>query len=158
MADRPILRFPDPVNTERHRGGRRRSPRPRGPGRETQRRRFQPTFDRLAAALREPDPGFVLRQDPTGIAPERALVFVTAGRIQDFARVAREAGLEAFAETDLEAVEDFPEGFVPAGNRPTLPRALYATMPTLGVFERILTLWTAHQNGEPRPSTSAQRL
>ena len=155
MADRPILRFPNPMNTERRKGGSRMSPRPRGPGREIQRRRFQPTFDRLAAALREPDPGFVLRQDPTGIAPERALVFVTADRIQEFARVARQAGLEVFAETDLEAVEDFPEGFVPARNKPILPRALYATMPTLEVFDRILTLWTAYQNGGPRPNRAA---
>ena len=56
--------------------------------------RFQATFDRLSAALSGDDPLAALRQDPTGIAPERALVFVTAGSVSDFANVAQRAGLE----------------------------------------------------------------
>ena len=155
MADRPILRFPDPANAERHKSGPRKPPRPRGPGQQIQHRRFQSTFDRLADALNEPDPAFILRQDPTGIAPERALVFITAGRIQNFARAARRAGLEVFAESDLEAVEDFPDGFVLAPGRSTMSRTLYATMPTLESCRQIQSLWTAHGNREPAPAGAA---
>ena len=51
----------------------------------------------------------MLREDPAGIAPERALVFITAGGVQNFARAAQAVGLEVFAETELEEIEDFPE-------------------------------------------------
>jgi len=152
MADRPILRFPDPVNAARRTGAPRTPPRPRGPGNQAQGRRFQATFDGLAAAFDSDDPAMVLRQDPGGIAPERALVFVTAGNIQNFARAAQAVGLEIFAETDLDDIEDYPDGFEPAGGATSLSRTLYATMPTLDSFQRILTLWRAHQNGERAPT------
>src|SRR5690606_8964017 len=89
-----------------------------------------------------------------GIAPERALVFVTAGSVSNFARVAREAGLEIFSEEELEAVEDYPEGFQPGGDAARLARTLYATLPTVDSFRRMLSLWNAHQRGEdaPRPA------
>ena len=101
MIDRPILRFPDPSKSSRRTGSPSVPPRPRGPGRKVQTVRFQDTFDRVETALQGADPECVLRQDPAGIAPERALVFVTAGSIHDFARVAREIGLEVLAEAAL---------------------------------------------------------
>ena len=152
MANRPILRFPSPVNSTRRPGAPRTPPRPRGPGRAAQRGRFQGIFDRLSSAFDNADPAFSLRQDPTGIAPERALVFVTAGSVQNFARAAQAIGLEVFAETDLEGIEDFPDGFEPPGAAEALSRTLYATMPTLGSFRQILSLWNAHQNGERAPT------
>ena len=155
MADRPILRFPDPVTTARRTGAPRAQPRSRGPGTGRQGQRFQATFDALAAALASDDPELVLREDPAGIAPERALVFITAGSVQNFARAARRIGLEVFAETELEELEDFPEGFRPPGAAETLPRTLYATMPTLDSFRQILALWNAHQRGENAPRNAA---
>ena len=155
MVDRPILRFLDPVSSARRTGAPRSPPRPRGPGRARQGRRFQSTFDGLADALATDDPEFVLREDPAGIAPERALVFITAGSVQNFARAARQIGLEVFAETELDEMEDFPEGFEPAGDADTLSRTLYATMPTLDSFRRILALWNAHQRGENAPRNAS---
>jgi hypothetical protein len=155
MVDRPILRFPNPTPSSRRTGTPRTPPRPRGPGRVVQSRRFQGTFDRLAAALNTDEPAVVLRSDPSGIAPDRALVFITAGNVQNFARAANEIGLEVFAEDELEDLEDFPEGFEPAGTSETLSRTLYATIPTLDVFQRILSLWRAYQNGEPAPTGAA---
>ena len=151
MVDRPILRVPDPQNAERRRGRVRTPPRPRGPGGQAQGRRFQPTFDALAAAFQADDPTLVLRQDPAGLAPERALVFVTAGSVQDFARAAQGVGLEVFTETEIEEIEDYPDGFEPVGEGGSLSRTLYATMPTLDSFQRILTLWNVHQSGERMP-------
>ena len=151
MIDRPILRFPKPTNSTRRTGSSSVPPRPRGPGRRIQTVRFQNTFDRVEAALQDADPEFVLRQDPAGVAPERALVFVTAGSIQDFTRVAREIGLQVFAEIDLEATEAFPDGFEPTGGQDALPRTLYATMPTLDAFQRLLSLWRAYDRSEPAP-------
>ncbi|TIP09217.1 MAG: hypothetical protein E5X73_28380 [Mesorhizobium sp.] len=151
MVERPILRFPDPVNGTRPTGSPRAQPRPSGPGRARQGERFQATFDRLSAALAGDDPLVALRQDPVGIAPERALVFVTAGSVSDFARVAREAGLEVFSEEELETLEDYPKGFQPAGDAARLARTLYATIPTVESFQQMLSLWRAHQRGEKAP-------
>lgn len=151
MVERPILRFPDPVNAIRPTGSPRVPPRPSGPGRARQGQRFQATFDRLSAAFAGDDPLVALRQDPAGIAPERALVFVTAGSVADFARVAREAGLEVFSEEELETVEDYPEGFQPAGDAARLTRTLYATIPTVESFQQMLSLWRSHQRGENAP-------
>ncbi len=152
MTDRPILRFPDPTPSIRRTGGPRNPPpQPVGPGRNSQGRRFQGTFNRLSGALETDSPDVVLRSDPTGIAPERALVFITGGSVQNFARAASEIGLEVFTETELEAIEDFPEGFNPPGTDTALSRTLYATMPTLAVFEQLITLWNAYQRGEGAP-------
>jgi hypothetical protein len=147
MTDRPILRFPNPENAIRAKGRQSNPPKPKGPGRAQQGARFQTAFDRLTAAFRSDDPLVALRLDPTGIAPERALVFVTAGRVANFAKVAREAGLEVFCEEELEAVEDYPEGFQPA-KAEALSRTLYATIPTLASFQKMLSLWKAYQRGE----------
>ena len=122
MADRPILRFPDPANAVRATGSPRTQPRPAGPGRARQGGRFQATFDRLSAALGRADAAIALRQDPAGIAHERALVFVTAGSISHFSKVARDAGLEVFSEEELAALDDYPEGFQPARGATALAR------------------------------------
>lgn len=151
MTERPILRFPDPSNAIRAKGRPNNQPRPRGPGRAQQGARFQATFDRLNAAFSSEDPVVALRQDPTGIAPERALVFVTAGSVANFSKAAREAGLEVFCEEELEALEDYPEGFQPPGDSTTLARTLYATIPTVESFQKMLSLWKAHQRGESAP-------
>lgn len=155
MANRPILRFPNPERSNRRTGAPRNPPRPRGPGRAKQGHRFQSTFDQLSAAFDADDPTFILRQDPTGIAPERALVFVTAGNVQNFSRAAQNIGLEVFSETDLEDTDDFPEGFQPPRDLETLTRTLYATVPTLESFRQILSLWNAHQNEERAPNGAA---
>jgi len=155
MTDRPVIRLLNPRNVPRKAGPKRSLPRPKGPNRKGQGKRFQATFDRMASALEGGDPVVELRQDPAGIAPERALVFVTAGEVQDFAKVAREAGLEVFAALDLEELEDFPEGFVPASGSTSLTPALYATMPTIESFEKLLTLWRAYLRGEDAPRGAA---
>lgn len=150
MAERAILRLANPRNAERQTGGRRNFPRPHGPGRARQGQRFRGAFDRLAQALAADDPALELRQDPNGIAPERALVFVTAAAIQDFARVARDVGLEIVLEMELEPVEP-DDDFAPAGGAQTLSPTLYATIPTIEAFRDMLGMWRAHQNGDDAP-------
>ena len=155
MVERPILRFPNPRLSSRITGSARNPPRPSGPARQVQRRRFQATFDGLAEAFKTKDPAFTLREDPAGIAPERALVFVSAGRIGNFSRAAREVGLEIFSEDDLDDLEEFPEGFVPPVGQEKVSRTLYASMPTIESLEKILSLWNAHQRGEAAPKRAA---
>ena len=155
MAERPILRFPNPRHSARIKGSSANPPRASGPARNVQRRRFQPTFDALARAFETDDPTLTLREDPAGIAPERALIFVSAGRITDFLRAAEAVGLEIFAEEDLEAVDEFPEGFSPPTGQDELSRTLYASMPTIESLEKILSLWNAHQRQKEAPTGAA---
>ncbi len=152
MVDRPILKFPDPVLSERRTGSPRSMPRPQGPGRQRQGERFQGTFDRLNNALNADNAEVILRSDPAGIAPERALVFVTAGNVQNFAKAAKNIGLEVFVENELEDTDDFPDGFEPPADSEKISRMLYATMPTLTVFQKISSLWNAYQSGESAPT------
>ena len=155
MADRPILRLIRSAPAARLKGKPRSMPHPGGPGRRVQRERFEASFERLNNALGGDNPMLELRQDPAGIAPERALVFVTAASIQGFARVAKDLGIEIFSELDLEDIDDFPEGFSPAGDRATLTPTLYATMPTIASLNQLLTLWRAYDNDEDAPYGAA---
>ena len=146
MTDRPILRFPDPRPTRRLTGAPARFPRPRGAGRRQQGQRFRREFERLEAALAGEDAALELRRDPFGIAPERALVFVTAVPIGDFARAARLVGLEVLSEIELEDNYDLPDDLIadhPGAASPTL----YTTMPNQDAFNRLLRLWRRYQAG-----------
>ena len=149
MTDRPILRLPDSRPTRRKKGPPDRRPRPRGAGRRRQGERFRQEFDRLEAALAREDAALELRRDPFGIAPERALVFVTAVAIADFARAARLVGLEVLFEIELEDDYDLPDDLI-AEHAGALSPTLYATVPTQAAFNRLLRLWRRYQaNREP---------
>ena len=150
MTDRPILRLPDPTATVRLKGRPDPRPRPRGAGRQGQAARFNEQFERLANALTGDDAGVVLRQDPTGIAPERALVFETAVPITNFKKAADRIQLEVLIEASLDDDYELPDQLVDeyvANAAPTL----YATMPSTQGLERLLTLWSTYQRNEPAP-------
>lgn len=150
MPERSILRLANPRNAQRQTGAPRKIPRAKGPGRERQGQRFRRAFDRLAQALTTDDPAVELRRDPNGIAPERALVFVTAAAIQNFARVARAAGLEIVLEMERDPIGP-SEDFLPAKGTETLTPTLYATIPTIEAFRDMLGMWRAYQRGDDAP-------
>ncbi len=89
----------------------------------------------------------MLRRDPGGIAPERALVFVTAVPIANFVRAAQLVGLEVLAEIDLDEDYALDEELI-VEHRDMVSPMLYATMPTQESFEQLLRLWRAYQRGE----------
>ena len=149
MTDRPILRLPNSRPAIRQPGAPRNPPRPQAGGnaRARQGERFQRQFDRIDAALASEDGAFQLRADPGGIAPERALVFVTAGPVSQFARIAVNAGLEVISEIDLDDDFELPDDLVLADD--DLANAtLYATMPSQEAFTTLLRLWRAYQRGD----------
>ena len=121
-----------------------RFPRPRGTGRRGQGERFRREFERLENALARDDAALELRRDPFGIAPERALVFVTAVPIGDFARAARLVGLEVLSEIELDDDYDLPDDLI-AGHPGAVSPTLYATMPTQEAFDQLLRLWRRYQ-------------
>lgn len=147
MTERPILRLPDARPAQRQRGQPASFPRPRAGDRQEQGARFRREFERLETALARDDSALELRRDPAGVAPERALVFVTAVPIGDFVRAARLTGLEVLGEIELEDDYELPDGLIAEHTDATTP-TLYTTMPTQEALERLLRLWRAHQRGE----------
>ena len=128
MTDRPILRLANGRASRRMAGQQDRRARPQSRGAAAQGRRLGAQFERLEAAFAEEDPEVVLRRDPGGIAPERALVFVTAVPISNFVHAARLVGLEVLAELDLDDDYALDEELL-VEHREMASPTLYATMP-----------------------------
>ena len=147
LPTNPILRLAEPTRSARQKGARRKIPQPEGPGRPAQSERYNGTFGRLSKAFDADEPLTYLSEDPSGIAPERALVFVTAGQIKDVLKAFEQIGLDFYLETELEPVTELPAGFSPAGSSTSLPRNLYATAPTLASLRQILTQWNLYESG-----------
>lgn len=117
---------------------------------ERQSERLGQQFDRLQSILQRDSTGLSLRDDPAGIAPERAVVLEVAGSIRDFHLLTRQIpGLEFLA--DEEAIFDADEDFYyfdtrksregePRMDKPVSGR-LYLAMPDVQALRRLLTLW-----------------
>lgn len=146
MNSRQILRLPPPQAAQRKLGSRRNLPRPPTHSRSRQSGLFGSAFDALATGLQAQEPTLSLSADPTGIAPERALVFVASGTIDGFARVCALVGLELVGEFGGDSHSR-------SGSSAQLPRSatLYATVPTLDALKQLLSLWRSFCNGEGPP-------
>ena len=149
MTDRPILRLPEGGRETRLPGRQDKRPRPRGGGSQGQGARFNEQFDRLEEALTGEDADVVLRQDPTGIAPERALVFETIVPIADFKKAADRIHLEVLIESSLEDY-DVPDALVDEYVENASP-TLYATMPSTKDLNELLKLWRGYLKSEKAP-------
>ena len=163
MAEFPLLPIPTPASDRRPSG-------PRGgsnlrlPSRERQGERLQPVFQRLRDVFDADRDPVTLREDPAGIAPERALVLKVAGSIDDFYRAAQRIdGLEHLGdeETEFDADEDFAERDIREGrggtdrtDKPIVGR-LYLAMPDMRALHQLLVLWDRYQRGEAAPRGSA---
>ena len=155
----PLLPLPpsepgEPPKPQRHpQGGFKLSPQRQG-------QRLGSRFERLRTVLASDESGLALRADPSGIAPERALVFEVAGSIGDFHRlVGKIQGLEFLAdeEGEFEPDEDFFEVDTRRG-RKGLPRAdkpvggrLYLAMPDVRALRELIGLWNTWRSGEELP-------
>src|SRR3546814_19105470 len=88
MAERPLLAMPRPERRAPPAG---RPPRENIPAADAGRQagRLGPKSERLEQALGDPDALGELRDDPSAIVPERALVFEVASEVADFYRAVR---------------------------------------------------------------------
>lgn len=157
MTDYPLLPAPKPGHDRRPRGS--------GgggsiqtPSRARQRERLGPTFQRLQDVFDQDRDPVTLREDPLGIAPERALVFELAGSIGDFsAAVAQIGGLDFLADEELilDPDDDFGVMETRKGREPGIrddkPIAgrLYLAMPDVGSFG--IKVRNATRSGVMRP-------
>ena len=159
MAEYPLLPLPPAEPGEPPRPP---PPPPSGPMLSPQRQgqRLGPRFERLQAVLASDESGLSLRDDPSSIAPERALVFEVAGSIRDFYQlVTKIQGLEFLAdeETLFDPDEDFfevdtrkgrqgqPRKDKPVGGR------LYLAMPDVRALRELLRLWDVWRSGGALP-------
>jgi hypothetical protein len=152
MADRPLLALPRPSKEQ---------PRTRPPPRESvpgisagrQAQRLGPKFERLSRTLPDPAQLAELRQDPTAIVPERALVFEIAGNLTDFYRAVR--GVPGFeflgeAEDEIAADDDFvvtDKGTAKPDKK--VPVRFYFTLPDATALNELVSLWNRFQRSEP---------
>ena len=123
--------------------------------------RLGPIFERLANVLEEERDGLSLLDDPSSIAPERALVLEVAGSMVDFqALAARVEGLEFLGDEEIEfdPDEDFfelDERKGREGERRTdrpLGGRLYLAMPDVEALRQLLSLWDRWQRGAGLPT------
>ncbi len=158
MAEFPLLPIPAPDRDERP-SGPRGGTAPRLPTRQRQGERFGPVFRRLqqfsrSNSLQE------LRQDPSAIAPERALVFEVAGAVDRFRQaISQVRGWEWLGDEEMEfdADADFAIPDTRSGrqgqdrdDRPVGGR-IYLTMPDVAALDQLLSLWSIYQRGGQAP-------
>jgi hypothetical protein len=148
MTDRPLLSLPNPTrDTPRGRPAVIvETVRPAGAGRQSQ--RLGPKFERLSQVLPDPKKLAELRNDPTAIAPERALVFEIASEVVDFDRARRNVpGLEFLGE-DQDEVPPDEDFLIEEKPNKAIRRRIYFTMPDATALVEIVSLWNRYQRGE----------
>ena len=130
------------------------------PGHQRQKTRLGPVFQRLHDLLQRSDDPVNLQEDPTGIAPERALVFEVAGPAGKFiSAVAKIPGLDFLGMEECEIKPD--EDFYHLDNRKTtngkirkdkmISGRLYMTMPDVRALEELISLWRRYEKGDGAP-------
>lgn len=159
MPTRPLLPLPAP-NPESPPTGTSGYTPLRLPTKERQTQRFGPIFERLRQAISDNAEGRVAAQifnDANNLAPERVLVFETAGPVQNFLRaLSRIPGFEFMGDFEAEfeadenfAVKDQRKGREGADRteEPVASR-YYLTMPNLAALSQLLSLWDRWRRGE----------
>lgn len=104
-------------------------------------------FERLRNALSSDADIAALRSDPTGLAPNRGLVFVTAAPIERIHKAIEKAGLNFV----IEAAERFePDNlfFYDEDTGRQLDGRLYVTMPNEEAFRTLISLYDRFANQE----------
>lgn len=159
MTEYPLLPVPKPGRDKRPKGGG-GGGKIQTPSRAKQRDRLGPTFQRLRDVFDGNRDPLSLREDPLGIAPERALVFEVAGAIGDFsAAVARIGGLDFLGDEEIifEPDENFGVIETRKGREPGIrddkPIAgrLYMAMPDTQALRHLLSLWRRYEAGKAAP-------
>lgn len=154
MAEFPLLPIQAPGIDRRPLGPRRGGNNLRLPTLQRQGQRFQPVFQRLRDVFDNDRDPLTLRQDPAGIAPERALVLEIAGSFDTFYQaIARVPGLEYLGDDEMNFDADADFAFrdtrksrkgedridKPVGGR------LYVAMPDTEALRQLVSLWERWQ-------------
>lgn len=152
MAERPLLAIPHPKRRAAPKGHPpRESISAADPARQAG--RVGPKFTRLEKTLGDPQVLGELRDDPSAIVPERALVFEVASEVVDFYRAVRGVtGLEFLGEDEGDAAPD-EDFFIPGKDGTSrkderVPRRFYFTIPDETALRELVSLWQRFLHGE----------
>ena len=151
MPERPLLKLPIPNEIIPSSRSFYLNDPVRGLTPQRQAQRLGRVFDRLDQVLPDPDKLADLRDDPSAIVPERALVFEVAGTLSDFYRSAsRIPGLEFLGEDEKEIVAD--EDFAVFDkdirkDEKLVPARLYFTIPDTQALKELVRLWKLFSAG-----------
>lgn len=159
MPARPLLILPRPNQVDPRAGGGGGS-KIRFPSRDRQTRQFGPIFDRLRNAFAQQDRVLHLRDDPTGLAPDRVIVFEIGGTVENFIKAAaRVQGLEFMTEYETEFAAD--ENFAVVDERQAregqdrrdkpVSGRFYLAMPDARALQELVSLWERWQAGQRLP-------
>ena len=162
MAEFPLLPAPKPIKGKRPKGNRRGASKLNTPNRTRQQERIGPAFSRLQSVFNAERDPMTLRDDPTGIAPERAIVFEVADSISDFQAALSKVNGQLEFLVDEELPFDPDDDFVLKDDRkgkegqlrsdkPVIGR-LYAAMPDTLALRHLVSLWGRWQRNEPAPT------
>lgn len=159
MAERPILPLPTPTPGTRTKAKPSFGGRIHTPTRDEQAQRVGPKFQRLQNALNRTSDPLTLQDDPSGLAPERALVFETAGDIASLQGALRRAGLE-YLSSDEEELDPDQHFYNPDSPEKKISGRLYIAMPDQRGLREMLSMWRRYQRGDtfPRGSGAWGRL
>lgn len=134
---KPLLRLSPKADQPRQVGRPSYVPSPDNFPRNRQTQTFGPRFDRLAQVLARGDSALELLSDPSGLAPERLLVFEVRGSINAFANaVLNIAGLELIDEEELESDESDKQPYA------------YLLVPDMVALRNLESLWRRWQRGQ----------
>ncbi|SFR07122.1 S8 family peptidase [Desulfoscipio geothermicus] len=140
MAEKPLLIFPEPAIVGRHKKkimpGKMHFPSP-----VRQLERLQPKFEQLERAFEACR--VEMRDDPTGIEPEKVLVLETVGKIDDFCKALRGIeGLEWLADSDLDDITPDNDFYVDEEHPDkALPGRLYLIFSNNRGLQELFSLW-----------------
>ena len=149
MAERPLLKLPDPEPSD-PKPGRGRGPQIEFPTRKRQAERLEKRFLQLGQLVDDPDHIIHLMSDPDTLAPERAIVFELAGSLPEFHRKAAQIGLEFLVddEYDFDPDDDFHEKDKP---KKIVHGCIYLAMPNFDSLKQLISLWGLYCEGERMP-------
>ena len=136
----PLLRLDPPRTGRRLPGQANKSPKHKFPPEAQADRAPGQRLQRLARIFAEGRDPLELRADPSGLAPERLLVFELTSDVQNFSRALnRVPGLEFLGSEDIEGDDE--------DTNPTL----YLMIPDGRALQQMVALWTQFQTGQALP-------
>ncbi len=146
---KPILIFPRPEVKKRPIGKPQARAKPHIPSHARQKIRLDAAFKLLETNFTNG----ILSVDPTGYAPERTLVFETAGSIDDFYKaVSKIIGLDFLQESidaDFEATDDYHTLNEKGERKNTAQKSfVYLTMANQKALSQVMSYWNSYKNQE----------
>ena len=152
MSERPVILFPAPENAERAK----RSMVPHRVSKPSYARQYERLGPKLTALRTALDNKALMIQDsPTGINPDKALVFEVIDSVDNFYTAVKHVeGLEWMFDTDPSEIEPDTDFYLVDTKNERIEgdirRKVYCVMTSRAAMEQMISLWDRHLSGEEK--------